>query len=205
MPNRKVGTVTSNVGDAVRVMLSGRIEFRAEKNAIVHAASGKLHSAPSALEENVLSFLVAVMNLRPRGVKGAPSESNFVKDIVLSSTMGKHSYRVRKYAIVRYHRPADYNLILGSAVPLICDNRPKYHQVLIFDASSKERFRRCKLYECYTKVNDSCVRSIDITMDGERARQLANTLLGAKDGGHHHPKRTSALTSLRSSDTIFAP
>ena len=33
--------------------------------------------------------------------------------------------------------------------------------------------------------------------DGERARQLANTLLGAKDGGHHHPKRTSALTSLR--------
>ena len=99
---------------------------------------------------------------------------------------------------VRYHRPANYNLILGSAVPLICDNRPKYHQVLIFDASSKERFRRCKLYECYTKVNDSCVRSIDITiLDGERARQLANTLLGAKDGGHHHPKRTSALTSLR--------
>ena len=99
---------------------------------------------------------------------------------------------------VRYHRPAYYNLILGSAVPLICDNRPKYHQVLIFDASSKERFRRCKLYECYTKVNDSCVRSIDITiLDGERARQLANTLLGAKDGGHHHPKRTSALTSLR--------
>ena len=34
-------------------------------------------------------------------------------------------------------------------------------------------------------------------VDGERARQLANTLLGAKDGGHHHPKRTSALTSLR--------
>ena len=33
--------------------------------------------------------------------------------------------------------------------------------------------------------------------DGERARQLANTLNGAKDGGHHHPKRTSALTSLR--------
>ena len=99
MPSRKVGTVTSNVGDAVRVMLSGRIEFRAEKNAIVHAAIGKLHSAPSALEENVLSFLVAVMNLRPRGVKGAPSESNFVKDIVLSSTMGKHSYRVRKYAM----------------------------------------------------------------------------------------------------------
>ena len=35
------------------------------------------------------------------------------------------------------------------------------------------------------------------SVDGERARQLANTLLGAKDGGHHHPKRTSALTSLR--------
>ena len=35
------------------------------------------------------------------------------------------------------------------------------------------------------------------SLDGERARQLANTLLGAKDGGHHHPKRTSALTSLR--------
>ena len=34
-------------------------------------------------------------------------------------------------------------------------------------------------------------------VDGERARQLANTLLGAKDGGHHQPKRTSALTSLR--------
>ena len=35
------------------------------------------------------------------------------------------------------------------------------------------------------------------SLDGERGRQLANTLLGAKDGGHHHPKRTSALTSLR--------
>ena len=35
------------------------------------------------------------------------------------------------------------------------------------------------------------------SVNGERARQLANTLLGAKDGGHHHPKRTSALTSLR--------
>ena len=34
-------------------------------------------------------------------------------------------------------------------------------------------------------------------LDGERARQLANTLLGAKEGGRHHPKRTSALTSLR--------
>ena len=40
------------------------------------------------------------------------------------------------------------------------------------------------------------------SVDGERARQLANTLLGAKDGGHHHPKRTSALTSLKS-DTML--
>ena len=41
------------------------------------------------------------------------------------------------------------------------------------------------------------------SLDGERARQLANTLLGAKDGGHHHPKRTSALTSLARSPSCL--
>ena len=108
MPNRKVGTVTSNVGSAVKDMQSGRVEFRAEKNAIVQACIGKMHFTDAALEENVLSFLVAVMSLRPRGLKGAPSESNFVKDIVLSSTMGKHSYRVRKYAMHALPRPGNH-------------------------------------------------------------------------------------------------
>ena len=108
MPNRKVGTVTSNVGNAVKDMQSGRVEFRAEKNAIVQACIGKMHFTDAALEENVLSFLVAVMSLRPRGLKGAPSESNFVKDIVLSSTMGKHSYRVRKYAMHALPRPGNH-------------------------------------------------------------------------------------------------
>jgi ribosomal protein L1 len=51
-----------------------------------------------AIEENILSFLATVMKLRPKGVKGAPSETNFVKDVMLSSTMGKRSYRVQKYA-----------------------------------------------------------------------------------------------------------
>jgi len=98
MPNRKVGTVTVDVRDAVKRMHMGRVEFRAEKNAIVHACIGKLFFTDDAIEENILSFLATVMKLRPKGVKGAPSETNFVKDVMLSSTMGKRSYRVQKYA-----------------------------------------------------------------------------------------------------------
>ena len=56
MPNRKVGTVTSNVGNAVKDMQSGRVEFRAEKNAIVQACIGKMHFTDAALEENVLEL-----------------------------------------------------------------------------------------------------------------------------------------------------
>ena len=58
----------------------------------------KLFFTDDAIEENILSFLATVMKLRPKGVKGAPSETNFVKDVMLSSTMGKRSYRVQKYA-----------------------------------------------------------------------------------------------------------
>lgn len=99
MPNRKDGTIAVDVREAINRMHSGRVEFRAEKNAIVHACIGKLHFTDRAIEENAFSFLTAVMNLRPRGVKGAPSKTTFLKDVVLSSTMGKRSYRIRKYAM----------------------------------------------------------------------------------------------------------
>ena len=93
MPNPKLGTVTTNVAEAVREHLGGRVEFRAEKNAIVHTMVGKVTFSEEQIEENIAAVYRTLWELRPKG-KGAPNASKYVKKAFLASTMGRGSVRI---------------------------------------------------------------------------------------------------------------
>ena len=83
MPNPKVGTVTMNVGQAVKDAKGGAVEFRVEKAGIVHAGIGKASFTEDALKLNVVALVDALNKAKPAGAKGT-----YMKKISLSSTMG---------------------------------------------------------------------------------------------------------------------
>ncbi|MGX6648294.1 50S ribosomal protein L1 [Maricaulaceae bacterium MS644] len=83
MPNPKVGTVTMDVAKAVENSKGGAVEFRVEKNGIVHAGVGKASFSEAALVENIRALLQGLMKAKPAGAKGV-----YMKRIALSSTMG---------------------------------------------------------------------------------------------------------------------
>jgi large subunit ribosomal protein L1 len=83
MPNPKLGTVTPNVGDAVKAAKSGQVEFRVEKAGIVHAGIGKASFTEGDLKENFTAFVDALVKARPTGAKG-----KFVQKVALTSSMG---------------------------------------------------------------------------------------------------------------------
>ncbi len=83
MPNPKLGTVTPNVGEAVKAAKGGEIEFRVEKAGIIHAGIGKTSFSHAALVENAKAFADAIFKAKPSGAKGT-----YVKRANLSSTMG---------------------------------------------------------------------------------------------------------------------
>ncbi len=83
MPNPKVGTVTMEVGEAVKQAKAGKVQFRVEKAGIVHAPIGKVSFDAKKLEENFESLLEALMKAKPAAAKG-----NYLKGITVSSTMG---------------------------------------------------------------------------------------------------------------------
>lgn len=84
MPNPKTGTVTMDIGKAVRELKKGKAEFRAEKNGIIHAPLGKLSFDTDKLKENFMAFIEAVVKAKP-----ATSKGQYLKKIVLTSTMGQ--------------------------------------------------------------------------------------------------------------------
>ncbi|WP_298430448.1 50S ribosomal protein L1 [uncultured Jannaschia sp.] len=83
MPNPKVGTVTMDVAQAVKDAKGGQVQFKAEKNGVVHAGVGKASFDEAKLKENVMAFVDAVSKAKPTGAKGS-----YLKKISLSSTMG---------------------------------------------------------------------------------------------------------------------
>jgi large subunit ribosomal protein L1 len=83
MPNPKVGTVTMNVGQAVKDAKGGAVEFRVEKAGIVHAGIGKASFTEDAIISNVKALVEALNRSKPSGAKGT-----YIKKISLSSTMG---------------------------------------------------------------------------------------------------------------------
>jgi len=83
MPNPKLGTVTMDVKAAIGAAKAGQIEFRVEKEGIIHAGVGKASFSTEQLSENVSAFIGAILKAKPTGVKGS-----YLKKVSLSSTMG---------------------------------------------------------------------------------------------------------------------
>ena len=83
MPNPKAGTVTFNVGNAVRETKAGKIEFRVDKAGNVHAPIGKVSFGLEALETNFTAFMDQIVRSKPAAAKGV-----YVKNVSVSSTMG---------------------------------------------------------------------------------------------------------------------
>src|SRR5436309_7720737 len=82
MPNPKTGTVSFEVGKAVREIKAGKVEFRVDKTGIVHAPCGKIQFAEKQLYENARTLIEAVIRAKPPSSKG-----KYVRSISLSSTM----------------------------------------------------------------------------------------------------------------------
>ncbi len=83
MPNAKLGTVTFDVGTAVKELKAGKIDFRVEKSGIVHAPMGRISFGAEKLLQNVAAFFDVIQRLKPASAKGA-----YIKTISISSTMG---------------------------------------------------------------------------------------------------------------------
>ena len=82
MPNPKTGTVTMEVGKAVKEVKAGKIDFKVDKTGIVHAAIGKVSFSPEKLKENAAELLTTLNKLKPSAAKGT-----YMKSVNISSTM----------------------------------------------------------------------------------------------------------------------
>ncbi len=84
MPNPKVGTVTPNVGQAVKDAKGGAVEFRVSKTGnLIHAGVGKASFSDAQIAENIKAFIEAVQKAKPAGAKGT-----YIQKVAVSSTMG---------------------------------------------------------------------------------------------------------------------
>lgn len=83
MPNPKLGTVTTDVAGAVKKAKAGEVQYRVEKNGIVHAGIGKASFSEEQIYENAKMFIDTIIKAKPQTLKG-----NYLKKISLSSTMG---------------------------------------------------------------------------------------------------------------------
>ena len=83
MPNPKLGTVTPKPELAVKAAKSGQVEYKVEKNGIVHAGVGKASFSEEQIDDNIRAFTDTVIKAKPTGVKGT-----YVKGVSITSTMG---------------------------------------------------------------------------------------------------------------------
>jgi large subunit ribosomal protein L1 len=83
MPNPKVGTVTFDVGRAVKELKAGRVEFKVDKTGIVHTTVGKISFPAEKLKDNVMALMDVIIRAKPASSKGT-----YMKSIAISTTMG---------------------------------------------------------------------------------------------------------------------
>ena len=84
MPNPKSGTVTNDVAKAVEEVKKGKIDFKVDKNGIVHSSIGKVSFTPEQMKDNAREFINTLIKLKPATAKGT-----YIKSIYLSSTMSQ--------------------------------------------------------------------------------------------------------------------
>lgn len=82
MPNPKSGTVTNEIGSAVKEVKQGKIDFKVDKTGIIHTSVGKVSFTPDQIRENAKEFIATINKLKPSAAKGT-----YIKSIYLSSTM----------------------------------------------------------------------------------------------------------------------
>lgn len=83
MPNAKLGTVTMDVGNVVKDIKAGKVDFRVDKAGIVHAGIGKVSFGKEKLYENLFAFVQKIFQLKPSSSKGI-----YLRSVAISSTMG---------------------------------------------------------------------------------------------------------------------
>lgn len=83
MPNAKLGTVTFDLENVIKEIKSGKVDFKVDKNGIMHAGIGKVSFGPEKLAENALAFVDKIIQLKPSSSKGV-----YIKGVTISSTMG---------------------------------------------------------------------------------------------------------------------
>ena len=82
MPNPKSGTVTNGIGNAVREVKAGKIDFKVDKSGIIHTSVGKVSFTPEQIKDNAREFINTIIRLKPSSAKGT-----YLKSIHISSTM----------------------------------------------------------------------------------------------------------------------
>ncbi len=83
MPSPKVGTVTFDVGNQVKALKKGKVEFKADKNGCLHTSIGRVSFEQEKLRANIIAFWSDLNNAKPAGTKG-----KFIKSITISSSIG---------------------------------------------------------------------------------------------------------------------
>ena len=83
MPNPKTGTVTADIGKAVKEIKAGKVEFRVDKTGIIHAPVGKISFAADSLVANVHALVDSIVRAKPSAAKG-----RYLRSVIISSTMG---------------------------------------------------------------------------------------------------------------------
>jgi large subunit ribosomal protein L1 len=83
MPNPRSGTVTPDVGRAIREIKGGRVEFRVDRTGVIHAPVGKVSFSEEQILQNLSALVDAVVRAKPSGAKG-----QYIRTVNLASTMG---------------------------------------------------------------------------------------------------------------------
>lgn len=83
MPNPKLGTVTKDVAKAIKNAKAGQVQFRVDKNAVIHAGIGKINFTDQGILENLKSFMLAIGDAKPENYKG-----KYIETVHIKSTMG---------------------------------------------------------------------------------------------------------------------